>query len=257
MRDLLKIDLPGIPRIVSGLETPDNAIQVISREHHYWSDLSREIEAENAFEWENYIISRHQNRGKDTAFIKFALRRQNRELRRSTDYYPKLHIAVTLEQMQLAFDTILNVLVAQNITEFKVLLASQLQAMEESDQQGKHFTVYFEMSDEEYIKSIAHIIDQKLQTFEFEGIKLTPPAPEKRATSCKERTDQFIEGCQFVTFAPPRPTNAIDACALNRTPSPDDGAVRPVDSRNPIAFFQLEIPPQASTPAASFHYPTN
>ncbi|HLD84451.1 MAG TPA: hypothetical protein VI844_01620, partial [Coxiellaceae bacterium] len=223
----------------------------------YWRDLSREIEAGKIFEWKNYVISRHQNLGKDTAFIKFTLQRQNTKIRRSIDSYPKLHIAVTLEQMQLAFDTILDVLVEQKITEFKVLLASQFQAMEASDQQGKHFTVYFETLDEAYIKSVAHIIDQKLQTFEFEGIKLTPPAPEKRATSCKERTDQFIEGCQFVTFAPPRPTNAIDACALNRTPSPDDGAVRPVDSRNPIAFFQLEIPPQASTPAASFHYPTN
>jgi len=204
-----------------------------------WVELSQFIEAGFSFDWKekNYTIARHQSMGVPDVFISFerfkTIERHASALflSRDPDGQPKLHVALKPEDIQTAFNPILNVLLKNNVASFKIILASKLAEFETSGQYGKIFTIYLGKMTEGKRNRIAKEIDAAIKNSPRNLSTLNPP--ELRATDAK-RSDSAIEDCEFVTVAFPR--GAITKCvAIQQSPdtsSPNffHGAAEPSSS---------------------------
>lgn len=161
-----------------------------------WRELSKFVEAGNAVDWHDYVVSLHLEVGnrKEKTFIRFSKRDQ--EQHRNEDTFSKLHVALQdKDDMECVFRSVIGVLFCEKIAIFKVILESKFDEMQQSDQAGKLFTIYFNEHNKDTILKVAEKIERQLKTI----FELT--APEKTAANSMERLSHRIDGYEFVTMA--------------------------------------------------------
>ena len=172
----------------------------------FWEGLSVLIERNDcACQWHDYYISKHLSREKPdgTGFIVFNRPEKNTHngsgspLRRDLDTGCKLHVALNREDIQAAFNPILQVLREHEIKCFKIILESNLTKLLKQGQLGKIFTIYVAGFCKDKIRALALAINDAL-------LKLKIALPKQCATDCEIRKDEAIPGCDFVTLAYPR-----------------------------------------------------
>jgi len=161
-----------------------------------WVGLSLLVEQGVELPGNNYVLRRLYDKKIPTVFMIYQLQSLV-ELKRDPDSAPKLHIGLNIQDIQTAFNPIIQLLQRLNIETFKVVLASKYEGFLASGQLGKIFTIYMGNRTPEEQLAIAREIDGALKA-------LNIPRPTQLATDCAERKDVPIDGCDFVTRAFPR-----------------------------------------------------
>ena len=172
----------------------------------FWEGLSVFVEGNDyVCQWHDYYIGKHLSRERPdgTGFIIFNRNEKYTHndfaspLRRDLDTGCKLHVALNREDIQAAFNPILQVLREYEINCFKIISESNLDKLLAQGQLGKIFTIYVADLTKDKIKALALTINIVL-------LELKLSLPEQRATDCEVRKDEVIPGCDFVTLAHPR-----------------------------------------------------
>ena len=172
----------------------------------FWEGLSVFVEGNDyVCQWHDYYIGKHLSRERPdgTGFIIFNRNEKYTHndfaspLRRDLDTGCKLHVALNREDIQAAFNPILQVLREYEINCFKIISESNLDKLLAQGQLGKIFTIYVAGFCKDKIRALALAINDAL-------LKLKIALPEQCATDCEMRKDEAIPGCDFVTLAYPR-----------------------------------------------------
>lgn len=170
--------------------------------HLNWKGLSQLLlttSEDDIVYWNDYLVERT----KDSFFMMFyhdkyfTIPRDERKKLFINDI--KLHVALENEDIQTAFNPILQLLNEFGVLAFKVILEPRLEGFLAGQQYGKIFTIYLGgLQDRSQFIRLAQEIDATLKSMKLQ-------VPALRANNCPHfRVDQLIGGIDFVTYAEPR-----------------------------------------------------
>lgn len=167
------------------------------------------------FPWRNYLITKQvsQTSRSETGFIMFTRFVSSESgLKKDCDSGYKIHIALNFDDIQTAFNPILQLLDRQLISTFKIIASTHYDQLMAQGQFGKVFTIYLPSHTPESVETLSRQIDRVL----LDAKVLTPT---KSATQCAVRKDSPIPSSPFVTYAQPREKLAGLSEMYSGTPS--------------------------------------